>query len=145
MAGNLTGVAAMAALDYLTGKSLDLGTAVQTMQLALLTAAPPNNPAMSDLNEVASTGYARQNVTWGLATDPTPGQPAQITTTANILYGPFTDVSGLAFPATHCALIGKNASNASTVLMVWQFDAMGQAAQNESLQISAGSLTMTLG
>jgi hypothetical protein len=31
------------------------------------------------------------------------------------------------------------------VLMTWAFDTPGQASQNESLQISAGALTMSLG
>lgn len=145
MSGGLTGVAEIAALNYLTGRSLDLGTAVQTMQLALLTAPPPANPAVSDLTEVSSPGYARQNVTWGAAADPTPGQPSSISNSANILYGPFTAVGGLNFPATHCALLGHTGGGTLVVLMVWQFDVAGTAAQNESLQISAGSLVMTLG
>lgn len=144
MSGVITSTAARAALDYMTGKQLDLGTAPQTMQLALLTAAPPNDPTVAQLNEVSSTGYARQNVSWSAASTATPGLPSSISNSANLLYGPFTDVSGLGYPATHCALIGA-VSGTPTVLMTWQFDTPGQANQNESLQISAGSLSMTLG
>lgn len=146
MSGGLTGIGAMAALNYLTGRALDLGTAPQTMQLALLTAPPPVNPAVSALSEVAATGYARQNVAWSSAADPVPEQPSVISNSANILYGPFTAVGGLGFPATHCALLGTDSALGSVqVLMTWQFDTPGTAAQNESLQISAGSLVMTLG
>jgi uncharacterized membrane protein len=77
------------------------------MQLALLTAAPPADATIGQLNEVASTGYTRQTVTWGLAATTVSGQPSQIANAANLLYGPFVDVNGLAYPATHCALIGS--------------------------------------
>ncbi|MFI0265641.1 hypothetical protein [Streptomyces luteogriseus] len=109
MSGSLTSRASRAALDYVTGRRLDLGAAPQTVQLALLTAAPPADPTIGQLNELQATGYARQNVTWGLATNAVPGQPSQIANSANILYGPFVDVNGLAYPATHCALIGTGA------------------------------------
>lgn len=105
MSGVITGRAARAALDYITGKSLDLGAAPQTMSLALLTQPPPTNPWTSQLNEVSSTGYARQSVAWSPATTPA-GQPSQIANSGNVLFGPFTGVNGLSFPATHCALIG---------------------------------------
>jgi hypothetical protein len=107
MSGGLTGVAAVAALNYLTGRSLDMGTTIQTMQLALLTAPPPSDPGVSDLSEVAATGYARQDIGWSAATTPTSGQPSNIANSANLLYGPFTAVGGLGFPATHCALLGR--------------------------------------
>lgn len=113
MSGGLTGVAEVAALNYLTGRSLDLGTATQTMQLALLTAPPPNDPAVGDLSEVSTPGYARQNIGWSPASTPSPGQPSSILNSANVFYGPFTAVGGLGFPATHCALLG-NAVAAST-------------------------------
>lgn len=105
MSGVITGRAARVALDYITGKSLDLGAAPQAMTLALLTQAPPTNPWTQQLNEVSSTGYARQSVTWSPAVTPS-GQPSQIANSGNVLFGPFTGVNGLSFPATHCALIG---------------------------------------
>ncbi|MFE6739808.1 hypothetical protein [Streptomyces tubercidicus] len=106
----------MAALDYMTGKSLDLGSVPQSMQLALLTAAPPVNPTMGQISEVASTGYTRQNCAFSKATNTVPGQPAQIANSGNILYGPFTDVNGLTYPATHCALIGAGIPLSTTSL-----------------------------
>jgi hypothetical protein len=101
----------------MTGTRLDLGAVTQTMQLALLTAAPPADPTIDQLNEVAATGYARQNVTWGLATNPIAGQPSQIANAANLLYGPFVDVNGLTYPATHCALIGTGVPDSSANLL----------------------------
>lgn len=117
MSGGLTSRATRAALDYITGKRLDLGTATQTMQLALLTAAPPADPSVGQLNEVAATGYARQNVAWGLATNTVAGQPSQIANSANVLYGPFVDVNGLTYPATHCALIGVGVPDNTATLL----------------------------
>ncbi|MFE9834029.1 hypothetical protein ACFYP4_02600 [Streptomyces sp. NPDC005551] len=117
MSGSLTSRATRAALDYLAGKRLDLGVAPQTMQLALLTAAPPVDPTVGQLNEVASTGYARQNVAWGLATNTVPGQPSQIANSSSILFGPFTDVNGLAYPATHCALVGVGVPDSTANLL----------------------------
>lgn len=147
MSGGITGVSAIAALNYLTGRSLDLGVVTQTMQLALLTAPPPTNPLVTDLTEVVSAGYARQNVSWSAAVTPVAGQPSSIANSANVLWGPFTAVGGLGFPATHCALLGSvtTPSTHTAVLMTWQFDTPGTAAQNESLQIVAGSLGMMLG
>lgn len=107
MAGGITGFASKAALNYMTGKALNVGVAPQTMQLALLTAAPPANPTIPQLNEVASTGYVRQNIAWSAATNPVAGQPSQIANSGNVLFGPFTDVNGLAYPVTHCALVGS--------------------------------------
>lgn len=106
MSGGLTGPAAVAALNYLTGRSLDLGIAPQTMQLLLLTAPPVADPGPDNISEVSATGYARQNVTWSAATTPTPGQPSSIVNSSSVLFGPFTAVGGLGFPATHCALLG---------------------------------------
>lgn len=117
MSGGLTGAGEIAALNYLTGRSLDLGVSPQTMQLALLTAPPPANPAVSDLTEVVATGYARQNVSWSAAVNATPGQPSVISNSANILYGPFTAVGGLNFPATHCALIGNVVAGSTANLL----------------------------
>lgn len=116
MSGGLTGAGAVAALNYVTGTALGLGTAPQTMTLALLTAQPPSNPTVGQLTEVTSTGYARQAITWALATDPTPGQPSVISNSNTLLFGPFTATTGLQYPATYCALIG-NAYPANTNLL----------------------------
>lgn len=106
MSGSLTGPAAAAALNYVTGRALDLGVVPQTVQLALLTAPPPSDPGIGDLSEVSATGYTRQNISWSPAVTPSPGQPTLIANSANVFYGPFTAVGGLGFPATHCALLG---------------------------------------
>jgi hypothetical protein len=116
MSGGLTGAAAIAALNYLTGTALSLGTTTQTMQLALLTAAPPSNPSTTQITEVTSVGYARQTVTWALATDPTAGQPSTISNSNTILYGPFTATIGLQYPATYAALIGTSIPSNTTLL-----------------------------
>lgn len=123
MSGGLTGPAAAAALNYLTGRSLDMGTVTQTMQLALLTAPPAPDPGVGDLTEVMATGYARQDIGWSAAATPTPGQPSSIVNSANLLYGPFTAVGGLGFPATHCALLGRViAPNTSNLMTANQAD-----------------------
>jgi hypothetical protein len=158
MAGGITGFASKAALNYMTGKSLNVGTAPQTMQLALLTAAPPANPTIQQLNEVASTGYVRQNVTWSPATlNATPGQPSQIANSGNVLYGPFTDVNGLAYPVTHCALIGNvvpdsvanlfdvNTSGIETDASAWTSFLNGTIARSTAQkQAGAASLAVTI-
>lgn len=117
MAGGLTGRAAMAALNYLTGRTMDIAPIPQTVSLALLTAAPPANPTTIQLTEVTSTGYFRQPVTFSAATNTVPGQPSRIENSGNILFGPFTAGNGLEFPTTHCALMGTGAAASTANLL----------------------------
>lgn len=117
MSGGLTGPAAVAALNYVTGRSLDMGTAPQSVQLALLTAPPPSDPGVGDLSEVSAAGYVRQNIAWSTAVTPSPGLPSTISNSANVLYGPFTAVGGLGFPVTHCALLGTTVAASTANLL----------------------------
>lgn len=109
MAGGITARAAQVALNYMTGRSLDLAPIPQSLTLALLTAAPPVNPRFQDLRETTSTGYFRQTVAFSAATNPGSGQPVRIENSGNVLFGPFTASTGLDFPVTHCALLGVGA------------------------------------
>ncbi|MFD4858427.1 hypothetical protein [Streptomyces atratus] len=109
MAGGITTRAAQAALNYMTGRSLDLTPTPQSLTLALLTSAPPANPRIQELRESTSTGYFRQTVPFSAATNSGSGQPARIENSGNVLFGPFTASTGLDFPVTHCALLGVGA------------------------------------
>ncbi|MFH9606864.1 hypothetical protein [Streptomyces sp. NPDC017448] len=109
MPGSITARAAKAALNYLSGRSLDLAPTPQSLSLALMTSAPPTDPRTTQLTEASGAGYFRQVPVFSTASIPSPGQPARIENATNILFGPFTSSGGLLFPVTHCALLGSGA------------------------------------
>lgn len=155
MAGGITGKASSIALNYLTGRSAGLSPVPQTMLLALLTAAPPANPMVSQLGEAESTGYFRQSLSFAAAKNDVPGQPSSIESSGNVLFGPFTDASGLGFPVTHCAVIGQtvpesvanllsaNASSVETDVSAWQ-SLLNAELSSSTAQFRSGVRSMSV-
>jgi hypothetical protein len=109
----------------------------------LLTALPSNTASLATYPEVSATGYARQLVAWGAAALNGSGV-YQVANSSPALYGPFTGASGIGPAATMCALVTVSTGTSGLPLMLWTLDAPGNAAQNASLQIATGALTMTL-
>jgi hypothetical protein len=149
---------AVSSLDYLNGRSTALDAEWQaktaggdpqpkTTYLMLLTQVVTD--AQTDMTtlvgiEAAGTGYARQPIPWGAASTST-------RTAANtdlVQFGPFNDPTGLAAPVTGAALVTRMTSSAGQptglALMAWNLASPITTAQNQALQLAAGSLTMTL-
>lgn len=141
----VTGLAARAALEYLTGKALRW-TTTRTAYLMMLTQAPPSDdPTIAQLTEVIAAGYARQPVSLGSATTNATTNLSVISNAAQVVYGPFTAASGIgANPATWAALVTALTGTAGDVVCHWLLDNQGVAAQNESLVFPAGNLNLTL-
>jgi hypothetical protein len=146
MPGQINDVGAKAALDYLCGISLDLGsTATRTTYLALLTVAPTDSTTMATMTEVAATGYARQPVSWTAAALTGGTLPAVVSNSAQIVFGPFTASGGIGTPATYGALVTTATGTTGQIITTWQFDAPGNAAQNASLIVAPAALSLSLG
>lgn len=146
MSGNVTPVGCQYALDYLSGTmttTLVPGATARSTYLMLLTANPANPSSMATYAEVSAAGYARQSVTWSAAGIGSSGE-FEVSNSASILFGPFTGTGGIGLPATMCALVTVLTGISGLPLMLWTLDAVGNAAQNGSLQIATGALSMTL-
>ncbi|MGW3153722.1 phage tail fiber protein [Streptomyces sp. NPDC001089] len=149
---------AVSALDFLDGRVTALEAEWQaktaagdpqpkTTYLMLLTAVVTDSQTdMATLVgiEAAGTGYARQPVPWGAAATST----RTASTTDLIQFGPFPDATGLAAPITGAALVTRMTSSAGQpngiALMAWNLASPITTAQNQALQLAAGSLSMTL-
>jgi hypothetical protein len=127
------------ALDFLTGRAVAY-TAPRSTYLALLTADPSDDSGtpidMTTLAEVTTAGYARQQVVW---TAPT-GVPMVTANNALLFFGPFT--ANMVDAAQFAALVTTASGTTGEVIYVWPIDDPLQAATNESLQITAGALTL---
>ncbi|MET9119944.1 hypothetical protein [Streptomyces sp. NPDC004528] len=116
-----------------------------TSYLALLTGDPGRQTGLPDMAtlEVAATGYARQAVTWNLATSPG-GGGSGTSNSAPVFFGPFTASGGLGAVVTHIALVTVPSGTAGAVPAVWQLDAPVSAGQNENLALNFGDLAVGL-
>lgn len=148
MSGNFTDATDRAFLNWITGTSLGGWTPPTTAYVALLTVDPsttaaiPTNPLLSELTELASTGYSRQAVTFTAATTPTNGT-SQIANSNLVTFGPFTGASGSGTPATYGALVNVASGTSGEVICVWQWDNPITAPQNQSITIPITNLTIT--
>lgn len=148
MSGNLTDTTDRAVLNWVTGTSLGGWTPPTTAYVALLTvdpattAATPTDPHLSELTELAATGYSRQVVTFTSATSPSQGL-SQIQNSNLVTFGPFTDAAGSGTPTTYGALVNVASGTSGEVICVWQWDAPITAPQNQSITIPIANLTFT--
>lgn len=148
MSGNLTDTTDRAILNWITGTTLGGWTPPTTGYVALLTADPsttaanPTDPQMSELTELAATGYARQAVTWTAATSPTNGT-SQIQNSNVVTFGPFTASNGSGTPTTFGALVTAASGTTGEVIAVWEWDVPVVAPQNQSITIPVANLTLT--
>ena len=134
MPGEASSVGAGIALDAMSGRATQ---SARTTYLALLTAAPTDASTIGTLSEITTAGYARQAVTWGAPA----GDPRVSANSATVTFGPFT-----ADPpnVTHCALVSSASGTSGDLIYFWTLDTAKDAALNESIQVAAGGLTMSL-
>lgn len=145
MSGNFTPIGAAYCLDYLGGSmatTLVVGAPARTVYLMLLTASPSDPSSLPTYTEVSAAGYARQTATFAAAA--LSSGTYQIANSSPILFGPFTGSLGIGPAATMCALVTVSTGTSGTPLMLWTLDTPGSAAQNDSLQLAANALTMSL-
>lgn len=148
MAGNFTDTTDRAILNWITGTALGGWAPPTTAYVALLTVDPattsaiPTDPQLSELTELAATGYARQIITFSSATSPTEGT-SQITNSNLATFGPFTAASGSGSPATYGALVNVASGTSGEVIATWQWDTPITAPQNQSITIPIGNLVFT--
>lgn len=140
MPGELSQTAQQQALNFSFGRSLDV-TPPFAVYLALCTG--PLTDALSVAAvaalEVTTTGYARQSVTWSSATA---ANPSVIANSGTITVGPFA--VDMAVPAVYAALLTASTGTGGSYRAWWQLDAPMQALAGQSLQVSAGNLSMSL-
>jgi hypothetical protein len=148
MAGTITDTTDRAILNWITGTSLGGWTPPTTAYIALLTADPsttaatPTDPQLSELTELAATGYSRQVMTFSAATTPVNGT-TQIQNSNLLTFGPFTSASGSGTPTTFGALVTAASGTTGEVICTWQWDIPIVAPQNQSITIPIADLTFT--
>lgn len=138
MPGELSTFSAKCALNMVLGKAADL-TPPFTLYLALSTGPLTDSTILADIPEVTTAGYARQPVTWAGATVASPSVQAN---SGTITFGPFsTDMTA---PVIYAGLVAPLTGIVGTFRAWWQLDAPMQVLSGQSLQISPGSLTLSL-
>jgi hypothetical protein len=118
-------------LDAVTGRATQTAGATY---LALMTSAPDDTGAGTEITTAGTNGYSRQTFTWDAPT----GDPASTDNSTLITFGPFSADLG---NVTHLALF--SASTGGTMLYYWTADAAKDPANGDSITIAAGALTMT--
>lgn len=148
MSGNLTDTTDRAVLNWITGTALGGWTPPSTGYIALLTvdpsttAANSTDPQLSELTELAATGYSRQVVTWTASTSPSNGT-SQIQNNNLVTFGSFTASNGSGTPTTFGALVTAASGTTGEVIAVWQWDVPILASQNQSITIPIAAITLT--
>ena len=134
MAGQLSTAGANIALDAATGRATQTA---RTVYLALLTVAPGDATTLASMTELTTAGYARQACTW---TAPS-GDPSLASNTATITFGPFTaDPPSVAY----AALVSSASGTSGDFIAYWTADVAQDATTGQSIQVSAGALTLSV-
>lgn len=116
-------------------------TASAAMYIALATAEPgtPDTATLGlfNVNEMTTSGYSRQAVTWG---NPS-GDPSEIANAGTVTFGPFS-----ADPpnVTNAFLCDTSLGTAGTVLAYWTFDTPRNGVSGDSYRIAPGDLTLSV-
>lgn len=105
--------------------------------LALLTANPAGVTTMAGLTEVTTTGYSRQQVTWG---NPTAVYPSVLVNTNTITFGPMT--ADMLVAATYMALVTVASGTAGNIDYAWSIPAQ-QVDTSQNIQIAIGQLALS--
>lgn len=134
MTGQASTVGANNALDAINGRATQTA---RTTYLVLLTSAPGDTTTLATMAELSATGYSRQSVTWAAPSS----DPSSSSNTNTITFGPFSTDPG---NVTHLALVSASSGTSGDFLYYWTADAAKDAAIGDSIQISIGSLVMTL-
>lgn len=137
MPGQLSTVGANIALDAATGRATQTA---RTVYLALLTVAPTDATTMATMTEVfapGANGYARQACTFSAPAS----DPSLSSNTATITFGPFTaDPASVAY----AALVSAATGTVGDFIAYWTADVAQDAANGQSIQVSAGALTLSI-
>lgn len=134
MAGQLSTVGSNIALDAATGRATQTA---RTVYLALLTVAPTDSTTVASMTEVTTTGYSRQ----ACAMSAPSGDPATTSNTATITFGPFTaDPPSIAY----AALVSSASGTGGDFIAYWTADVAQDATTGQSIQVSAGALTLAV-
>lgn len=138
MAGELTQAGANRAVQAGVGQAQ---SAAAGMYVALATALPanPDTASLADFaaNELSTSGYSRQAVTWSSPS----GDPSTISNSDVIEFGPF---AGDPPQVAYCFLCTTSTGTSGDVLAYWTLDAPKNAESGEKLRFSAGNLTMSV-
>lgn len=105
--------------------------------LALLTADPTGQTTISGLQEVTTSGYARQPVTFNPATT---AYPSQATNSGLIVFGPFT--ANMTIATQWLALVTVLTGNVGFLLNTWTLQSPQQVLATQSIDVAAGSLIL---
>lgn len=107
--------------------------------LALLTSDPVQSGAVnvSDLNELTTAGYARQAVSFSVAST---GYPSQASNTDVITFGPMTTT--MLVPVQWIALVTSATGNSGYFLASWQLPNPVQVDVSQSMSAGIGSLIL---
>ena len=134
MSGQLSTVGANIALDAATGRATQTA---RTVYLALLTVVPTDSTTLASMTELTTTGYSRQACTFSAPAS----DPSTSSNTATITFGPFTaDPPSVAY----AALVSAASGTTGDFIAYWTADAAQDAANGQSIQISAGALTLSI-
>lgn len=138
MTGQLSQYGANRAVEAGVGQNV---TAAAAMYLALATAQPgaPDTATLATFNgnEITTTGYSRQVVTW----DSPVGDPSEIANSGTVTFGPFS-----ADPpeVTNVFLCDTSLGTSGTVLAYWTLDTPRNGASGDSYRIAPGDLTISV-
>lgn len=138
MAGEFSDAGSAKALDAVTGRAT---VTAATKYLALLTAAPSDTTTPATMSEYGATGYARQSVAW--STPALNGSSVEETSnSAQLTFGPFT--AGVGATITHAALVTSASGTTGTIEAIWTLDSSRTPGTNDSVQVAAGALKLTV-
>jgi hypothetical protein len=114
--------------------------ATGTVYLALCTAATDEaNLTMAAVTEYAATGYARQAIAFGAATN---ASPSVMSNSGTITFGPFT--AGTGATVTHWAICDASSGTAANIIATGALTSSRTPANGDSLQAAAASFTVSL-
>lgn len=134
MSGQLSTAGANIALDAATGRATQTA---RTVYLALLTSAPSDSTTVASMVELTTAGYSRQACAF---TAPT-GDPSLSSNSATITFGPFTaDPPSVAY----AALVSSASGTSGDFIAYWTADVAQDATTGQSIQVTAGTLTLSL-
>lgn len=107
--------------------------------LALLTADPTAEPAVnvSDLTEVTTSGYARQQVNW---TNATAAYPSSMDNSNLVTWGPFS--TDMALPAQWVAMVTTISGTSGLLLYTWPI-ASQQVSASQDIQIATNQFSLS--
>ncbi len=137
MAGKLTQHGHMRAVCAGVGGAINAAAAVY---LALATAEPAGpgtaTLAVFSANELTTSGYARQQVTWGA-----PGTAGTINNTEPLTFGFDADPPTV----THCFICDTSTGASGTVLAYWTLATALDATASDEIRFAATDLEMVVG